>query len=75
MSRIAEDAYWPNLVSLFRVTYGSYGDFFKRIVWGKKCSYHQSTYVVPRLNKICTYRVSQKMPKICVFFCIMSILT
>jgi hypothetical protein len=55
-------------VSTFRVTYVSYSDLFKRLVWEQNCSYHQSTYVVPRLNKIRTYRVSQKMPKIGVFF-------
>ena len=27
MSENAEDAYWPNLMSLFRVTYGAYWEF------------------------------------------------
>ena len=34
MSRIPEDAYWLDLMSLFKVTYWSCGDFFKAIfIW------------------------------------------
>ena len=33
ISRIAEDTYGPNLVSLFRVTCWAYGDFFKWLLW------------------------------------------
>ena len=63
MSRIAEDAYWLNLVSLFGVTYWSCGDLFKELLLGKNCFYHQSTYVEPHFDKICNGRVSQKMLK------------
>ena len=42
MSRIPEDAYWLDLMSLFRVTYWSCGDFFKAIfIWGNYL--HDST--------------------------------
>ena len=46
MSRNAEDAYWPNIVSLFRFTSCAYCDFWN--------DYHQSTYVEPCFNKIRT---------------------
>ena len=32
MSENAEDAYWPNLVSLFRVTYGAYSEFLSDLL-------------------------------------------
>ena len=67
MNRIAEDAYWLDLMSLFRVTYWSYGDLLKQFLWGKNSFYHQSTYVEPRFDQICSCSLSQKLLKITCF--------
>ena len=63
-SGFAEDAYWPKMVSPFRVTSTASCDFVRE----KICSYHQYMYAEPQWNKNRNHRVSQKMPKITCFF-------